>query len=498
MRRACRDGVALRGDGRPIAAGRGAGESSGASRADLRQRGARERLQRAGGYAGGGGEFGSGDLQRDERVRGQVRGRVVGGAIFLGDVDRQHAQTLGQGTQHRGVRRVRGPNRCARALEGAVAGRDADERVQHRAASVSARKVDGARAARVDDQSAGGDARSGLGDRAIRHAQHDDLSMLGRGAAPERGVACVDSCGHEGPVERGAKSAGADHREARESGVLHCRSSSLRMPVAICVRGEVVRGVGSGPLPVLAASGEYTPRGDGSTIRRVTQRTSDEPGAELDDSGALTGDSAALRAELTAPQRREQLAGVFRAARECTACPQLAGSRTQVVFGGGNADADLMLIGEAPGAREDELGTPFVGAAGRLLDELLASVGVTRADVFITKVLKCRPPGNRDPAPTELARCRTYLDDQIALVRPRVIATLGSVATKALRPGTESIGELHGRVEVLELDGLTAQLVPLYHPAAALYTRSLLDTLRDDVARLAELLARPTVPSATA
>jgi DNA polymerase len=230
----------------------------------------------------------------------------------------------------------------------------------------------------------------------------------------------------------------------------------------------------------------------------VTQRTPDEPGAEVDGSGALTADSAGPVSELTPAQRRDRLADVFRTARDCTACPQLAGSRTQVVFGGGNADADLMLIGEAPGAREDELGTPFVGAAGRLLDELLASVGVTRADVFVTNVLKCRPPGNRDPAPTEIARCRTYLDDQIALVRPRVIATLGPVATRALRPGSESIGELHGRVEVLDLDGLIVRLVPLYHPAAALYTRSLLDTLRDDVARLAELLARPAVPSSTA
>lgn len=201
---------------------------------------------------------------------------------------------------------------------------------------------------------------------------------------------------------------------------------------------------------------------------------------------------------MTPAQRREELAAIFHAARDCTACPQLAGARTQVVFGGGNADADLMLIGEAPGAREDELGTPFVGAAGRLLDELLASVGVTRADVFVTNVLKCRPPGNRDPAPAELSRCRPYLDDQIALVRPRVIATLGNVATKALRPGSESIGELHGRVELLDLGGLRVQLMPLYHPAAALYTRSLLDTLRDDVAQLAELLARPAVPSTTA
>lgn len=201
---------------------------------------------------------------------------------------------------------------------------------------------------------------------------------------------------------------------------------------------------------------------------------------------------------MTAAQRRTALADVFHAARACTRCPQLAGARTQVVFGGGNADADLLLVGEAPGAREDELGTPFVGAAGRLLDELLASIGLTRADVFTTTLLKCRPPGNRDPSPTELGRCQDYLSQQIALVRPRVVVTLGAVATRALAPDAGPLGEVHGRIDVRDLDGLTVQFVPVYHPAAALYTRSLLNTLRDDFAQLAELLARPALPSATA
>src|ERR687894_1945768 len=103
--------------------------------------------------------------------------------------------------------------------------------------------------------------------------------------------------------------------------------------------------------------------------------------------------------------RREELKAVFAHARDCTRCPQLASTRTQVVFGAGNADADLMFVGEAPGAREDEQGIPFVGAAGKLLDELLAEVGLARADVFIGNVLRCRPPGNRDPLPVEIENC---------------------------------------------------------------------------------------------
>lgn len=182
---------------------------------------------------------------------------------------------------------------------------------------------------------------------------------------------------------------------------------------------------------------------------------------------------------------------MFHDARACTRCAQLVAARTQVVFGGGDADADLMLIGEAPGAREDEHGEPFVGASGKLLDELLASIGLTRADVFVTNALKCRPPSNRDPAPAEIERCRPYLDQQIDLVRPRVIATLGNFATRLLRADNAPITELHGRPEVRTIGGRAVHLMPLFHPAAALYTRALLDTLRDDFARLGDLLALP-------
>jgi len=116
-----------------------------------------------------------------------------------------------------------------------------------------------------------------------------------------------------------------------------------------------------------------------------------------------------------------QLTSVFHEARGCTRCPQLASTRTQVVFGSGNADADLMFVGEAPGAKEDERGIPFVGAAGKLLDELLGEVNLSRADVFVVNVLKCRPPGNRDPQPGEIDNCQGYLMRQVDLIAPRVI-----------------------------------------------------------------------------
>jgi uracil-DNA glycosylase family 4 len=172
-------------------------------------------------------------------------------------------------------------------------------------------------------------------------------------------------------------------------------------------------------------------------------------------------------------------------------CPELAATRTQVVFGAGNADADLMFVGEAPGAREDEQGVPFVGAAGKQLEELLNGVGFQRADVFIANVLKCRPPGNRDPLPAEIENCQEYLLRQVELIQPRVICTLGNFATKLLRGDPTGISKLHGQAEIRVIGRRAVRLYPLFHPAAALYTRSLMDTLRADFARLPQLLALP-------
>ncbi|HEX3318735.1 MAG TPA: uracil-DNA glycosylase [Solirubrobacteraceae bacterium] len=189
--------------------------------------------------------------------------------------------------------------------------------------------------------------------------------------------------------------------------------------------------------------------------------------------------------------RREALKAVYEQARGCQNCPQLAATRSTVVFGAGNADADLMFVGEAPGANEDRQGLPFVGSAGKLLDKLLAEIGLERTDVFICNVLKCRPPGNRDPHPAEIEACQDYLWRQIDLIEPRVLCTLGNFATKLLRGDPTGITRLHGNPEVRVIGPRAVRLYPLYHPAAALYTPSMLDTLRGDFAGIPGLLAQP-------
>jgi uracil-DNA glycosylase family 4 len=187
-------------------------------------------------------------------------------------------------------------------------------------------------------------------------------------------------------------------------------------------------------------------------------------------------------------ERRELLKAVYEEARICVAC-QLHQSRTQVVFGAGNADASLMFVGEAPGANEDRMGVPFVGQAGKLLDRLLEEIALERRDVFICNVLKCRPPDNRDPQPHEVATCQGYLFRQLDLIEPTVVCTLGNFATKLLRDDTTGISRLHGQPEVRTVGPRAVRLLPLYHPAAALYTPSNLEMLRADFAKIPALLA---------
>ena len=128
----------------------------------------------------------------------------------------------------------------------------------------------------------------------------------------------------------------------------------------------------------------------------------------------------------------------------CTKC-RLAEGRTQVVFGSGHPQADLMFVGEAPGFHEDKQGVPFVGQAGKLLDKLLAGIGLTRPDVFVANVLKCRPPGNRDPAPDEIEACESHLFRQLGLIQPTLVATLGNFATKLLSGKQAGITRVHGQ-----------------------------------------------------
>jgi DNA polymerase len=193
-------------------------------------------------------------------------------------------------------------------------------------------------------------------------------------------------------------------------------------------------------------------------------------------------------------ERRDALKLVYEQASACQRCPQLVESRNTVVFGAGNADADLMFVGEAPGANEDKLGLPFVGRAGQLLETLLGEIGLARADVFIANTLKCRPPGNRDPLPLELDNCSGYLLAQLDLIQPKVVCTLGNFATKLLRDDPTGITRLHGQPEIRTIGDRTVRLYPLLHPAAALYTRSNVEVLREDFAQIPALLALPAPP----
>ena len=181
----------------------------------------------------------------------------------------------------------------------------------------------------------------------------------------------------------------------------------------------------------------------------------------------------------------------------CTRC-RLAEGRTQVVFGSGDPNADLMFDGEAPGFHEDRQGVPFVGQAGKLLERLLEGIGLSRSQVYICNVLKCRPPGNRDPQPDEIEACEPHLFRQIELIEPRVVATLGNFATKLLSGRPLGITRVHGQEQEVTLGARRVLLYPIYHPAAALYTPAMLKVLESDFARIPALLdgvaAAPAAP----
>jgi len=177
-------------------------------------------------------------------------------------------------------------------------------------------------------------------------------------------------------------------------------------------------------------------------------------------------------------------------ASTCTRC-RLANGRTQVVFGVGNPEADVMFVGEGPGYYEDKQGEPFVGAAGQLLTKLLGEIGLRREDVYITNVVRCRPPGNRDPSPDEIEACKPYLTGTLNLVAPRVVVTLGNFATRVILDRQVSISRVRG--QRFDVDGRT--VLPTYHPAAVLHgggeAGSQMAALRTDFQTIREVVSEP-------
>jgi uracil-DNA glycosylase family 4 len=179
-----------------------------------------------------------------------------------------------------------------------------------------------------------------------------------------------------------------------------------------------------------------------------------------------------------------------REASGCTRC-RLARGRTQVVFGVGNPDADVMFIGEGPGYHEDKQGEPFVGAAGQLLTRLLGEIGLRREDVYIANTVKCRPPGNRDPLPDEIESCRPWLEGQLENIRPRVVVTLGNFATRVILDKAVSISRVRG--QRFTVGGRT--VIPTFHPAAVLHgggeAGSQMAALRSDFQTIRQIVAEP-------
>lgn len=178
---------------------------------------------------------------------------------------------------------------------------------------------------------------------------------------------------------------------------------------------------------------------------------------------------------------------------DCQRCPLAKLGRRQVVFGVGNPHASVMFVGEAPGFHEDQKGEPFVGAAGQLLNDLLQSAGLSRADIYIANVIKCRPPNNRDPEPQEVETCKPFLLQQIALIRPKLVCSLGNWATQTLLERKVGITRVRGQAFYLK----EFVLFPLLHPAAALHQGSMLQPLREDFQKLKEFLDRHSQAPAT-
>lgn len=190
-----------------------------------------------------------------------------------------------------------------------------------------------------------------------------------------------------------------------------------------------------------------------------------------------------LKGKSMISSKRDILLDFYQSIKDCQNC-DLSKTRTRFVFGSGSADAPVLFIGEAPGKMEDQQGKPFVGRAGKVLDELLGSIGFDRQDIFIANVLKCRPPNNRDPRPEEIDACKVYLQKQIEIIDPKIICTLGKYSTQFILNTKAGISSLRGRS--YSLDGRT--VLPINHPAVVLYTPSKMELLKEDFKRIKERL----------
>jgi DNA polymerase len=192
--------------------------------------------------------------------------------------------------------------------------------------------------------------------------------------------------------------------------------------------------------------------------------------------------------------KQQKLDAIARAIVDDNVCPELKAGATQLVFADGNPDADIVFIGEAPGKNEDEQGKPFVGAAGKFLNEMLAGIGMKREDIYITNIVKYRPPNNRDPWPDEKKAFLPYLQAQLEVIQPKIVATLGRHSMNCFLPDLQ-ISKIHGEPKRVKIqmkehkdDVLELVIVPLFHPAAALYNGGMRQTLIDDFNRIPDIL----------
>lgn len=190
---------------------------------------------------------------------------------------------------------------------------------------------------------------------------------------------------------------------------------------------------------------------------------------------------------MSATDKQAELDKIRQAILDNNVCPELAATATNLVMGDGNSNADIVFIGEAPGKSEDEQGLPFVGAAGKFLNEMLAQAGMARTDVYITNIVKYRPPNNRDPSPGEKKAFWPFLLQQLEIIQPKVIITLGRHSMEYFLPGAK-ISEVHGRMEHVQVGGSQFVIIPLYHPSAAMYNGSLRQTLIDDFLNVPKLI----------